>query len=215
MAYSDTRGLSRLNAVSVGGAFLINGVMLAGFVMLKPDILPEKIWTIMDTYDVRPDKPIEIEPKPRDEPRKDSVVTAPQTPERPVTTTDSDFFVRDTGQTSFGDIPGPVVEPTPIKIDPVFKTPRLDPRYAGALQPSYPPGAIRNNLEGVVTVKVLIGTDGRVKDVQAVRSDEQLFLEATRKQALGKWRFLPATRDGVAIESWREMTVRFVLPPGR
>ena len=31
-------------------------------------------------------------------------------------------------------------------------------------------------------------------------------------QAVSKWRFLPATRDGEAIESWREMTVRFQLP---
>jgi protein TonB len=45
-----------------------------------------------------------------------------------------------------------------------------------------------------------------------LRADDPSFLEATRKQALAKWRFLPATRDGQPVESWREMTVRFELP---
>jgi protein TonB len=67
-------------------------------------------------------------------------------------------------------------------------------------------------MEGFATVRVLIGTDGRVKQVEAVKASDPAFLDATRKQALAKWRFLPATRDGEAVESWREMTVRFQLP---
>ena len=68
---------------------------------------------------------------------------------------------------------------------------------------------IRAEMEGFATVRVLIGTDGRVKQVEA---SDTAFLDATRKQALSKWRFLPATRDGEPVESWREMTVRFQLP---
>ncbi len=32
-----------------------------------------------------------------------------------------------------------------------------------------------------------------------------------KRRALSKWRFRPATRDGVPVESWREMTVRFTM----
>jgi protein TonB len=51
-----------------------------------------------------------------------------------------------------------------------------------------------------------------VKALEAVRAAAPAFLEATRRQALVKWRFLPATRGGLPVESWREMTVRFELP---
>ena len=89
---------------------------------------------------------------------------------------------------------------------------KFDPRYATSLQPGYPPGAMRQNLEGSVTLRVLIGADGRVKAVEPVRFSDDAFLKATREHALRKWRFTPATRDGAPIESWREMTVRFEMP---
>jgi protein TonB len=50
------------------------------------------------------------------------------------------------------------------------------------------------------------------RNADPVRFDIAEFLAATRRQALAKWRFKPATLDGVAVESWKEMTVRFVMP---
>jgi protein TonB len=60
-------------------------------------------------------------------------------------------------------------------------------------------------------VRVLIGTDGRVKEVQQISAASTAFFEATRKQALTKWRFTPGTRDGAPVEAWRTMAVRFEL----
>jgi protein TonB len=105
-----------------------------------------------------------------------------------------------------------IANPPPLPVEPIFKGAQVHPRYFGALQPVYPPGMIREEREGAVRVRVLIGTDGRVRDIQTLQADDPAFLEATRKQALAKWRFLPATRDGEPVESWREMTVRFELP---
>ncbi|RYE01614.1 MAG: TonB family protein, partial [Sphingomonadales bacterium] len=62
-----------------------------------------------------------------------------------------------------------------------------------------------------VSVRVLIGTDGRVKAVEQVSATSTAFFEATKRQALGKWRFKPATRGGVPQESWKTMSVRFEL----
>ena len=45
----------------------------------------------------------------------------------------------------------------------------------------------------------------------AISSASDAFLDVTRRQALAKWKFRPATRDGVPYETWRSMTVRFVL----
>src|SRR3546814_20810836 len=88
---------------------------------------------------------------------------------------------------------------------------QVHPLYAGQFQPDDPRREERAGIEGIVTVRVLIGTDGRVKAVELVRGHSPAFFEATKKRALSKWRFKPATRGGVAEESWREMTVRFQL----
>jgi periplasmic protein TonB len=88
----------------------------------------------------------------------------------------------------------------------------IHPKYRDALQPEYPPGLIRQEIEGSVTLRVLVGTDGRVKAIEPLRFDDAELLKATQAHALRKWRFLPATRDGAPVESWREMTVRFEIP---
>ncbi|WP_235524059.1 energy transducer TonB [Sphingomonas sp. Leaf33] len=50
-----------------------------------------------------------------------------------------------------------------------------------------------------------------MKSVERVDAANDAFYDATRRQALNRWRFRPATRDGVPYETWRTMTVRFVL----
>ncbi len=94
---------------------------------------------------------------------------------------------------------------------PVLVDSRIDPRYAADFQPFYPPSERRIGREGRVVVRVLIGTDGRVHAVEPVSATSDAFLDATRRRALERWRFKPAMRDGVAVESWREMAVRFQL----
>lgn len=94
---------------------------------------------------------------------------------------------------------------------PVVTAAQLDRRFMPQFQPDYPPAMLRLNKEGTATVRVTIAADGRVTDVALVRADDPAFFEATRKQALRHWRFLPARRDGVPITSERELTVRFTL----
>ena len=89
--------------------------------------------------------------------------------------------------------------------------PSVDPRYADAFQPDYPASEQRMGNDGKVTVRVLIGTDGRVKQIERVSATSDAFFRATETQALRRWRFRPGTRDGVPQEAWRTMTVTFVL----
>ena len=93
--------------------------------------------------------------------------------------------------------------------DPVIIGARLSPRD---VQPPYPASMQRQNLEGAVTVRVLVGVDGRPVRVEAVKVDQQAFFDATREWALKRWKFAPATRDGIAVQEWRTMTVRFEMP---
>lgn len=107
----------------------------------------------------------------------------------------------------------PQILPTvdPVRSEPVTTLPVIDPAAMSRFQPDYPPELIRADIEGSATVRVLIGSDGRVKAVEMVSATHPGFVEATRKQALRFWKFSPGTRDGVAIESWRTMTVRFKI----
>lgn len=100
--------------------------------------------------------------------------------------------------------------PQPVHV-PVERGARLDSRYADTFQPDYPMGERTAERAGRVVVRVLIGTDGRVKTVEQVSAPNAAFFEATRKRALAKWRFVPATRDGVAIETWQQIGVLFQL----
>lgn len=109
--------------------------------------------------------------------------------------------------------PGPPTEARPQPAEtpapPVRIAARIDPR--SELQPPYPPAAERTGDEGVVTIRVLIGADGRVRAAEKVRATSDIFYRATERHALRNWRFKPETVDGRPVESWREMTVRFEL----
>lgn len=107
---------------------------------------------------------------------------------------------------------GPKIEPKqPDPPAPVIVGAQPDPGFAGAFQPPYPPQLLRTGVEGKVVVKVLIGADGRVKQAIIVSADDPKFADVTERQALGRWRFRPATRDGVPVESWKQLTVRFEI----
>lgn len=111
-------------------------------------------------------------------------------------------------------VPEPL-PPAPVPVpDPVRTQAELDNRYADAFQPPYPDSLLRNGKAGAAVVRVLIGTNGRVKAVEPVRADDPAFLRATERQARGRWRFKPATLDGKPIESWKRITVSFELRDG-
>ena len=214
MAYVDTN--SRPSGASISGALLINGLIVTGIIFAVPDSVPEllnpiKIFTIPQS--VPPHDPI----KPaKPDPKHPAAVARPTEQHlRQADPEASHASETAAGFTSPGDqleLGASATIETTIKIEPIFKPAQVNPRYSSALQPGYPPGMIRAEREGVVMVRVLIGTDGRVKALESIKADDVQFLEATRKQAISKWQFLPATRDGTPVESWREMTVRFQLP---
>jgi periplasmic protein TonB len=214
MAYADNK--DRPSGSSIGGALLINGLMITGIIFAVPDIIPERFRpTTIITIPKTPPPPdpirrTKVDPKRRTVPTE-SVAQRPQQDLSEASHSSDAEAGYSSGGELTGQGTGGTIETT-IKIEPVFKSAQVNPRFTGALQPAYPPGMIREEREGVVTVRILIGIDGRVRAVEPIKADEAQFLEATRKQALSKWRFLPATRDGMPVESWREMTVRFELP---
>jgi periplasmic protein TonB len=188
---------------------------LVGVAMFAPavtKIIEEKIdkpW-----MNITPPKPPEVIP----DPQKPVIKTA-EKPERitrsPAIPSGVDTSTKLTGSddgfiaTGLG---GTIIEPPIIPTDPPKPPVISSAKFSGRnAQPPYPPGLQRLDISGSVTVRVLVGTDGRPVRIEMVRADNDGFFSATRDWAMKNWRFTPATRDGVPFEEWRTMTVRFDL----
>ena len=220
--FADRNDRAKPNPVSLTAAIGINAALVAALLLSAPD-LPTIVERPFGTFDVpdivTPPPPPEPQPQPerRIETKRDIRIETP-TPTFPLP-------LPPTNPVDGTADPQPPAPPLPgpgttgdagggVTIDPPKPAPVLtgaEPVRGAAFQPDYPAAERRNGTEGAVTVRVLVGTDGRVKAVELVRTVSDAFFEATRRQALSRWRFKPATRDGVPYEAWRTMTVRFVL----
>lgn len=205
-------------AVGLGGAFLINGAIVAGMLFyLAPQIAPRDPPTVLEGRNVPiPPEPKPIERKPAPTSKRTTITPLPTAPD-PLVPTESDNPTR---TTPIEYPPLPPLPPTPgpgpvIIAEPPAPLPLVgaaqDPRYLKDFQPAYPSAELRAQRDGVVKLRVLIGIDGRVKAAESVSATSPAFFEATRRQALSKWRFKPATRGGVPQESWKTMSVRFEI----
>ncbi|GAB5482748.1 MAG: hypothetical protein Pars92KO_25050 [Parasphingorhabdus sp.] len=112
---------------------------------------------------------------------------------------------------SLGDrITTPIV-PIEIIPEPVIADAKLNNRFSAQFQPPYPSGLLRMGEEGMIAVRVLVGTDGRAKQIELIESPHKGFWTATKRHALKKWRFEPATKDGAPFESWITLKVQFQI----
>ncbi len=221
--YADRNDRAKPNPVSLTAAIGINAALVAVLLLSTPD-LPEGVETPLGSFFVSetivpPPPPPEPQPQPeRTTKVKRGIRIETPVPPAPVPLppTNPVAGTVDPPPTIPAD-PGPATtgsDGPPVTVDPPKPAPVMtgaEPVRGVTFQPEYPPSERRIGTEGAVTVRVLIGTDGRVKAVELVRTASDAFFEATRRYALSRWRFKPATRDGVPYDSWRTMTVRFVL----
>lgn len=77
--------------------------------------------------------------------------------------------------------------------------------------PKYPESARTVGATGKVTVRVVVGTDGKVKAVKILSSFGNPACEAAAVEAAKKWEFKPATKDGVPFE--QKVTIPFSFRP--
>lgn len=94
---------------------------------------------------------------------------------------------------------------------PVFISAKRDPKHLSAFQPPYPTRLIQREIEGSAKIRVLIGTDGRVRQASVVSATHPAFGRAAVKQARRKWRFIPAMRGDEKVEEWQTLTIIFRL----
>jgi len=105
---------------------------------------------------------------------------------------------------------------------PVEKTPAAKPKPAAGINrdpapvasnqaPKYPPQALRSGVEGSVSVRVEVDASGNPTDVQVVeRSGERSRdLDRAVTDAVRKWKFEPAMKDGKAVAGAVVVPVEF------
>jgi len=78
------------------------------------------------------------------------------------------------------------------------------------MEPEFPLEAKAAGLEGDVVFSVIIGTNGRVREIHLRRGKPQL-IEAAAK-AVSKWQYEVYTLNGGPVEVETFATVRFRLP---
>lgn len=206
----------RTKGVLLAGA--VHVAIIAGVIAMPAIEVPEKFngpFNAVSIAKPEPSDPVIIEDPPRPEWPQE---TRPRIPDQPVADVLSIPIQpfptysepgKALGAAGTGDaIP---LDPVEIAPEPVIVAARLNSRYADRFQPVYPPSQLRLEREAEVSVRVLVGSDGRVKQIELIDSPHADFWNATRKQALKYWRFTPATQDGKPVESWMTLKVRFEI----
>ena len=218
MSFASTYANKPPNYKGMGITVGVHAMVFAGVMALPGIELPERLPNVLKTYEVKENKPKPIEKIV--EPEK-PLVTLPPTAISPVVPlVEPPISVAPPPTITAGaasvDLSGigesiRVTPPAEVLPDPVIAEAGLNTRFSRQFQPNYPSGQLRLGTEGMVTVRVLVGTNGRAKQIELIATPHQDFWTATKRHALRKWRFNPATRDGKPFESWITLKVKFEI----
>jgi len=75
----------------------------------------------------------------------------------------------------------------------------------------YPARAKAKEVEGFVTLSLLINTEGKIDTVKIIESEPAGIFDRAVLRAIKKWVFEPARYKGEAVQTWANQTIRFEL----
>lgn len=107
--------------------------------------------------------------------------------------------------------PQPVVEVPPLPPQPVLLSSELSVSCPERSPPDYPSLSMRMNEQGKVVLRVELGEDGRVANVEVRTSSGYQRLDAAALNTVKKWRCKPAVRNGEAVRSIALQPFDFIL----
>lgn len=201
-------------ALAVNGS-IIAAIMLSPMVVNPPEKKPRTTVTAVEPEKIPPERsvarkadpqtstPVDVPSKPFDFP----VDKSPPTPSDDPSLNSRGFKDGKGDDAGFGLEILPK-EPPPL---PIFKRATRDDRFADDSQPIYPSRLLLRKIEGSALIRVLVGTDGRVRQAMVVSATHPDFGNAAVKQAMKAWRFKPATRGGKPVEDWVTLPISFVI----
>lgn len=88
---------------------------------------------------------------------------------------------------------------------------RFDAAYLSNPAPSYPRISRRRGEEGRVLLRVRVLADGAAGAVEIAEGSGYARLDEAARDAVRNWRFVPASRADVKIDSWLNVPIVFRL----
>jgi TonB family protein len=118
--------------------------------------------------------------------------------------------------TAAGTVPEPMAEfpAVKIKVGDLLPLESVDtaPRTIRTAEPVYPPTAMSIRAETSVTVNALISETGDVIQTSVTGKTKGFYgFDKAAENAVRKWKFSPARKDGVAVRVWKPITITFKM----
>ena len=101
--------------------------------------------------------------------------------------------------------PPPPPAPAPAVVAPPVRTAPIINAAANCQKPEYPSASRRNEEEGTVQLRFLIGPEGNVLESQVEKSSGFTRLDEAARSALSRCQFKPGTLNGKPEQSWASM----------
>ena len=107
--------------------------------------------------------------------------------------------------------PAPNPVGTSAAAGPTVTAARFDAAYLRNPAPAYPPLSRRLREEGKVLLKVRVSADGRASAVEVAQSAGSERLDRAAREAVARWRFVPARRGEQPVEATVLVPIIFKL----
>jgi protein TonB len=221
--------LTRPIAVFVGASALAHGAVFAllpGFprdtavpavvldvTLVQPEPLPVVPHHLEPAIKPPLRKP---EPQPRREPTRAAATEPAAQPERPAPVL---ALPTQSAESTFA-VPAPRLQESPaveqrsqvasIAVSP----PAIGAAYLRNPAPAYPAAARRNGVQGTVTMRVVVTSEGVPARVEVEKSSGSVHLDNAALEAVKAWRFTPARRGAESVEGIVTFPIVFRLEGG-
>lgn len=106
---------------------------------------------------------------------------------------------------------GPTEKTPPPVVEEVVEPPRFGAAYLHNPPPSYPSTSRRLGEEGRVMLRVLVAKSGDADAVEIESSSGSSRLDKAAREAVKKWKFIPAKRNNQPINAYVLVPIQFTL----
>lgn len=84
-------------------------------------------------------------------------------------------------------------------------------RAVKKLPPLYPIRAKRRRIQGFVTVAFRVTKQGRVENIEILKSEPEGVFDKSVRDCVARWQFTPGTVEGIPVAAKAKTTIRFKL----
>ncbi|HEY3487041.1 MAG TPA: energy transducer TonB [Gammaproteobacteria bacterium] len=105
----------------------------------------------------------------------------------------------------------PAVSATPAETQPQVIPPRFDVAHLNNPVPAYPALSQRLGEQGQVTLRVYVMPDGTAGEVQIHVSSGYPRLDRAAREAVERWKFMPASKNDHPVGAWVLIPIPYIL----